>query len=448
LSIGGISLKPSPHISPLIAAPHQKKIKVLTIGDHPLLPSGVGTQSRYMIESLLRSGKFQIYSFAGAMKHPNHDPFTTVEWQQNWILQPVDGFGNPLMVRQMMSEWKPDIVWFMTDPRFYEWLWDMESDIRSMAPLVYYHVWDNYPYPKYNKRFYESNDMIVTISKVTSDIVQTVAPEVKEKYIPHSLPPNLFHQITDDAVNLKEMKKEIFAGMGLKKIPTTLFFWNNRNARRKQSGSLIKWYAEFLDQEDIDRSDVTLLMHTDPEDQHGQPLAFLAEEFGLRNGEFVISPNKLETPQMALLYNIADCTINIADAEGFGLSSLESLSCGTPVISTLTGGLQEQVTDGENYFGIGIEPASKAVIGSQQVPYIYEDRVCGEDVKAAMTKIYHMTPAEREQLGAEGKKHVLKNYNFDDFSANWVNTMLEVHETFGSYETRKNYNNRWEMKKL
>jgi hypothetical protein len=35
-----------------------KKIKVLTISDHPLSPSGVGTQTKYVIEALLNSGKF------------------------------------------------------------------------------------------------------------------------------------------------------------------------------------------------------------------------------------------------------------------------------------------------------------------------------------------------------------------------------------------------------
>ena len=53
----------------------------------------------------------------------------------------------------------------------------------------------------------------------------------------------------------------------------------------------------------------------------------------------------------------------------------------------MTGGLQEQVTDGKDWFGIGIEPASKAVIGSQQVPFIYEDRICKEDFIAALKNI-------------------------------------------------------------
>ena len=72
---------------------------------------------------------------------------------------------------------------------------------------------------------------------------------------------------------------------------------------------------------------------------------------------------------------MADTTINISDAEGFGLATLESLSCGTPILITMTGGLQDQITDGETWFGVGLEPCSKTVIGSQQVPYIYEDRI-------------------------------------------------------------------------
>ena len=37
----------------------EKKIKVLTLSDHPLSPSGVGTQTKYFIEALLKTGKFQ-----------------------------------------------------------------------------------------------------------------------------------------------------------------------------------------------------------------------------------------------------------------------------------------------------------------------------------------------------------------------------------------------------
>ena len=66
----------------------------------------------------------------------------------------------------------------------------------------------------------------------------------------------------------------------------------------------------------------------------------------------------------------------------------------------MTGGLQEQVTDGENWFGVGIEPSSKSVIGSMSVPYIYEDRISKDDFVAALEKIFYMSKEDRKQLGS------------------------------------------------
>ena len=40
-----------------------KKIKIFTISDHPLSPSGVGTQTKYMIEAMLRTGKYEFVSY-------------------------------------------------------------------------------------------------------------------------------------------------------------------------------------------------------------------------------------------------------------------------------------------------------------------------------------------------------------------------------------------------
>ena len=50
------------------------------------------------------------------------------------------------------------------------------------------------------------------------------------------------------------------------------------------------------------------------------------------------------------------------------MATLESLSCGTPIIVNMTDGLREQVTDGKSWFGIGLEPDSKAIIGHNNYP--------------------------------------------------------------------------------
>ena len=147
-----------------------KKIKVLVLSDHPLSPSGVGTQTRYVIEALLKTGKFQFVCLGGAVKHNDYKPQKTEEWGDDWVIFPIDGYGTPDSIRSILRQQRPDILWFMTDPRFYTWLWEMEHEVRPLVPMVYYHVWDNFPHPLFNAKYYDSNDHIISISKLTNTI--------------------------------------------------------------------------------------------------------------------------------------------------------------------------------------------------------------------------------------------------------------------------------------
>lgn len=416
-----------------------KKIKILTLGDHPMSASGIGTQTKYMIESMLKTGKYKFFCLGGAMKHDNYDVIKTKEWEDDWIIQPIDGYGSQEIIRSVLRSEKPDIVWFMTDPRFWGWLWHIENEVRALAPMVYYHVWDNFPAPTFNKKYYDSNDFIATISKLTDKVVKTVSPEVESEYIPHVVDETIFKKYpAEDVIALKNsglVQKENFSSKnGEEKF---VFFWNNRNARRKQSGSLIFWFKDLLDR--IGQDKACLIMHTAVKDPHGQDLEAIITELGLTNGEVMFSTNKYPPNKLALLYCVADCTINVADAEGFGLATFESLACETPIIATMTGGLQEQVTDGEKWFGIGLEPSSKGIIGSQEIPWIYEDRLNGKEVVDAMEKMYNMSKEEREELGRKGRQHVITNYNRDKVMKKWDDLFTRLYEENGSWENRKNY---------
>lgn len=407
-----------------------EKIKIFTIGDHPMSPSGVGSQSKYIIEGMLKTGKYQVVSFGGAIKHPNHKPQKTEEWGEDWVIWPVDGYGNQDMVRAMINQQKPDILWFMTDPRFFPWLWTIENEIRANVPMVYYHVWDNYPYPNYNRAFYLSNDHIACISQLTHDIVQTVSPEVDSSYIPHAVDEEVFKVLDSELVTTWRTEKNL--------NDKFICFWNSRNARRKQSGTLIWWFKEFLDK--VGHENACLIMHTDVKDENGQDLEAIIHDLGLTNGEVMFSRQKVEPKDLAAMYNMADITACISDAEGFGLSTLESLSCGTPIIVNMTGGLQDQVTDGERFFGVGIEPASKVIIGSQQVPFIYEDRISKDDFINAMLAMYNMTPEARKELGQQGAEWARDFFGFDKFIQSWDDLFTSIYEEKGSWDTRTGYN--------
>ena len=206
----------------------EKKIKILTISDHPLSPSGVGTQTKYVIEALMKTGKYQVISLAGAIKHNDYTASKVEGYGDDWIIQPVDNYGSQEIIRSIIRTQKPDMLWFMTDPRFWEWLWDMENEIRPLMPMIYYHVWDNYPPPKYNKKFYESNDFIACISKVTHDVVTKTTQNVDAKYIPHAVDSNIFKPLLDEPTR-KDLREKYFGS-----DDKFVIMWNNRNAKRRR----------------------------------------------------------------------------------------------------------------------------------------------------------------------------------------------------------------------
>ena len=424
-----------------------KKKKILVLSDHPLSPSGVGTQTKYMIEALLKTGRYKFICLGGAMKHDVYEPQKIEPYMDDWIVYPVDGYGNHDTIRSVMQKEKPDLLWFMTDPRFYEWLWEIENEVRANIPMVYYHVWDNFPAPKFNARYYRSNDEVVCISKVTHEIVKQTAPDVASRYLPHAVHSSVFKKLVsaEDKEKLLSIRQKIFAAdENLKNANPNkkIFFWNNRNARRKHSGTLIWWFKEWLDKVGHDKA--CLLMHTDARDPHGQDLPHIIEHLGITDGQVLLSTQKVQSEELALYYNAADFTLNISDAEGFGLSTLESLACGTPIIVNMTGGLQEQVTDGKNWFGWGIQPSSKAVIGSLNVPYIYEDRISQEDFESCLTKAINLPKSKYNKMANRGIAHVQKNYNFEKYENSWIETIDEIIEREGSWETRKNHK-RWHV---
>jgi len=422
-----------------------KKTKILTLSDHPLSPSGVGTQTKYFIEALRKTGRYEFICLGGAMQHPNYDIQKVEGHGDEWRIFPVDGYGTHEIIRSVLQKEKPDILWFMTDPRFYGWLWEIENEVRPHIPMIYYHVWDNFPPPHFNAKFYKSTDVVVSISKVTHQIVSAVAPDVENHYLPHAVHTESFYKFkTDEDVARKEAIKQriLDSTINHKNPDKKIFFWNNRNARRKQSGTLIWWFKEFLDEVGHDKA--TLLLHTDARDPHGQDLPHIIEHLGIADGQVLLSTDKVSPHDLGGMYNAADFTINISDAEGFGLATLESLACGTPIIVNMTGGLQEQVTDGENWFGFGLQPASKVVIGSLQVPYIYEDRISQKDFTDALKKALELSPKAYKKMSIQGREHVRKNYNFETFEKSWVDLMDSIVERYGSWENRKGYE-RWHL---
>ncbi len=392
------------------------KIKLLTISDHPLVSSGVANQTRYILEGLLATGDYTIRSLGGAMRHADYRPMRLEQYNDDWLIYPVDGYGNQQIMREVLDSDHFDALWFMTDPRFYIWLFDMMDEISARKTAVLYnHVWDEFPVPDYNKPYYMTCDYIGCISKLTHSILQKLGLGHKSEYIPHAVNHDLFKpKGWTEGEKLAAKAKYI----GTENARKFVVYYNSRNARRKMTADIMVGFKGLLDR--VGKDKAFLWMHTDPFDQEGTNLVAVANMLELPPGSFGFSSKPVQPEIIADYNNFADVLVNISNNEGFGLSVLEALSCGTLAIANKTGGLTDQIVgDDGTEFGVALEPAVKSVQGSQHIPYIYDCRVADKDLVDALVKIYKMPVAERRALGEKAREWSLKAFSMENMVKKW-----------------------------
>ena len=402
------------------------KKKIIVLSDHALSPSGVGVQTKHLIEGLAKTGKYTFRQLGAAMKHRN---YSTVVVNEDFIIKPVDGFGNPELIRKIIITEKPDAFLIFSDPRFFKWFFNIEDEIHQTCPILWWHVWDNRPTPKFNYPLYEATDAINCHSHLTYEMCKEDFPD-KTSFIPHSVPQEVYYPLEESEVKqhkefILKKRKDFFTAI-----------WVNRNARRKRPGDLLYSWKLFLDK--LDKKDAVLILHTNPYDEEGQNLIDVAKELDILEN-VMFSDRHVTFEELNVLYNISDCAINISLAEGFGLTTLEAMQVGKPIIATKTGGLTRQVvnfkTGEEN--GVALEPELKTLVGSQSVPYIFEDYVSQDKIADAIKKIYDMDNTKRQNLGKKARKYVLENFKYEKTVKEWDKSLENTINNWR--KLRKNY---------
>jgi glycosyltransferase involved in cell wall biosynthesis len=242
------------------------------------------------------------------------------------------------------------------------------------------------------------------------------------KYVPHGINSDVFKPI-------KEVDNELKTKLFGEKEYDFVLFYNNRNIRRKQPSDVIYSFKLFCDKLTKEQADkCLLLMHTAAVDENGTDLPAVAEALCPYDVKF--TGMKLEQDKLNEIYNMVDCTINIANNEGFGLTTAESLMAGTPIIANVTGGLQDQMgfkfTE-DDYISIEslhhkdwrdqkhgewVAPIWSAAInlnGSVPTPYIFDDRVNDDEVADAIMKMYKFGKKKRKDKGLKGREFMINN---------------------------------------
>lgn len=431
--------------------PNNGKKHILLLADDLRMNSGIATMSRELVLGTVH--KYNWTEIGGAVTHPDKGKTFDLSQATNQMvgitdayvkLYPTDGYGNEQMLFSIIDQEKIDAILHFTDPRFWGWLYALEKQIRSKMPLTYLNIWDDLPYPMYNRSFYESCDALFSISKQTMNINRHVlGPEntyymndvtgedIKSKvhnktllhYVPHGIDSKTFVPLDKNNPKLIQFKNTIFQGKDYKFV----ILYNSRNVQRKRTSNIVLAFRAFCDNlTKEEASQCALILHTEPVCDAGTNLIALKEAFCPDNN-IIFSPGKLSPDDMCLLYNIADVTINASSNEGFGLSIAESIMCGTPVTVSVTGGLQDQIgqTDddgnpivfdkdfGSNNIGrfkkhgpwaYPLWPTARVVQGSIPTPYIFDDLTKWEDIAESYMYWYLMGDEKRSACGQIGRE--------------------------------------------
>ena len=427
------------------------KKKILLLSDDLRMASGVGTVSKSFVLGTL--DKYDWVQAGGAIKHPEAGKIVDMNEsvrEETGIkdaylkIYPIDGYGNQELIRNLMNREKPDAIMHYTDPRFWEFLYQMEHEIRQNIPIFYYNIWDDRPTPKYNEFFYESSDLIMNISKQTVAMVKDAAvnkprTDWDNTYIPHGIPDDKFYPVSELNVEEWEELQQFKKQMLHNREYDFVIFWNNRNIRRKVPSDVILAYKTFADSLPKEQADkCVLVMHTAPVDSNGTDLPEVVKNV-CPDHDVIFSTKKLEDKQLNFLYNVADVQLNIASNEGFGLGTAEALMAGTPIIVNVTGGLQDQcgfklkgkhVTH-EDYDEIHsfhddrkwennpdltwgewvkpVWPKTRSLQGSIPTPYIFDDRCRWDDVADKLKEWYDTPAEERKEAGERAREWMLQD---------------------------------------
>lgn len=448
--------------------PKEQRKTILFLADDMRLPSGIGTMTKELI--LGSAHHYNFIHVGAAIQHPEFGKFLDISADVNKEigiedssvkLIPFNGYGTQDLIRQLLRQEPISAIVHFTDPRYWDWLYAMSAEVRQVVPIFYYHIWDDLPAPHYNRPFYESCDLLMGISKQSvnisrlvlgkgnyvelnsqtprEDIARTVP---KVCYVPHGINAKYFHPLDKENGQFNIFKNQLFKG----KKPKFAVLYNNRNIRRKMTSDLILAFKLFLDTLQ-DKEDVYLVMHTQPVDENGTDLYAVIEALCPEYSSNIIFTNsRFDPPQMNMLYNCCDVTVNIGSNEGWGLSSTESMMAGTPIINNTTGGLQDQMRfeDEEgnwiefsekfasNHLGKykkhgkwakPVYPASINLQGSIPTPYIFDDRADIRDVAKAIKEWYDTDAATRVECGLAGHNWVMSeeaNMTAEKMSHNFI----------------------------
>ncbi len=316
-------------------------------------------------------------------------------WESNYKLYPAscinphDFYGLSRIV-ELINKVKPDAVFIINDlPVINDFIYNNPYDkerLLERQKIVMHVPIDAVGIPNHWKNPLNVGKVLVEsewgAKQLQDDRVEFVHLGVDHtKFFPVSKEKPIEVTVNGKFVVLtsKEEAKEMF-GFGGKFVVLDI----NSNTTRKNHPDTLKAFKEFS----LDKEDAILYIHS-PKGGDGGDMMQMVERLGLK-GQVFFSKNELPHEFVNIVYNLSDVKLSTSIGEGFGLTDLEAISAGVPVIAQDFSATTEVVGDA----GYLASPAFTWT-STRMVDFSYPN--LGEMV-GYLNKVYSFSEEEKETM--------------------------------------------------
>jgi len=384
-------------------------MKVLFVSDSPVDNTGYGKIVANFSNYLKNQGHSVL--IMGGIDPNAQVPFQEQSWNgcRLWF---VPGYGNAEHIRWFLYNEKPDVVVANADPRFFDYLFKMDNEIRRVCPLVFYHLWDDFPYPDYNSPYYDCCDKIIAGSKFTYDLLKnnynrkgTNIDDMLD-FVPIGFDSKIYYPLSEEE---KVSFQKEFDNQTQNKYVDRKFVvgYVGRHMPRKQILDILEVFAKWSK----DKPDAVLFLHT-PANDGGGSLAFAIQN--KYQGVKVIFNNaipRIHTNElMNKFYNFFDVLINRSSAEGFGMPIAEAMLAGTPCIAVNNAGPSGLITPETGWL---LDPDVTPMHSDMTTPYINLRYVTDEKVISALDDAYFNRNNLLKSKASKCRDYIINNYGLE-----------------------------------
>ena len=462
--------------------PLKGKLRIMPVSDSPWAPTGFGTNTKNIGAILYNEGHH--IGYAGC-QNPRHG-----KWQTPWPLGqkkekatfellPIMYPGQERFGEKSYPHWvkdfKPELVLGHLDFQMFKHITDMKTPQMMQFPMYN---------PKTNKLFSRKermdlmNDAFKQIAKgqpwkfgciipydgepsipqwqhqmdnIDYGVAMSRYGQIglekdfgkKTTYIPHGVDTGLFKPMLKPMYG-KEPKPDAF-----------IVGCVARNQHRKNIPRLIKGYSQFVRANKLTPEQTKLILHMDWKDAMGWKIPEFCKQYGVE--EYLMPPlmghldggEAASEEEMAQMYNCMDVFILPTAGEGFGIPTLEAMSCGVPIcVTNYTTGYELVKSDDPEHEDIPMFPLGGHFndAGPNGRDYLEESDICergilipykdmwwdtparaapqraiaSENAINEALQYYYDNPDKKIAAGKAGRKHAKEHYCWDKIGKRWI----------------------------